>query len=138
LCPSPLALDPLVFPFVLASAAETDRSRGVLGQPEWLISGDWINLQLNRPRLIKGGQSAIQLQVKTILNQVQRFVGFVYQQVRMRGGPGKPELIEIMVEPQAGIRGRCSRCRQPAPGYDRLPQRRWLFVPLWGIPTYFC
>jgi hypothetical protein len=76
--------------------------------------------------------------VKTILNQVQRFVGFVYQQVRMRGGPGKPELIEIMVEPQAGIRGRCSRCRQPAPGYDRLPQRRWLFVPLWGIPTYFC
>ena len=23
-------------------------------------------------------------------------------------------------------------------GYDRLPQRRWLFVPLWGIPTFFC
>jgi hypothetical protein len=22
--------------------------------------------------------------------------------------------------------------------YDRLPQRRWLFVPLWGIPTNFC
>jgi transposase len=93
---------------------------------------------LNRPRLIKEGGSAIQLQVKTILNQVQRFVGFVYRQVRMQTSEGKPESIEIMVEPHAGIGGRCSRCLGPAPGYDRLPQRRWLFVPLWGIPTYFC
>ena len=38
----------------------------------------------------------------------------------------------------AGIRRRCSRCQKPAPGYDCLPQRRWLFVPLWGIATYFC
>ena len=35
------------------------------------------------------------------------------------------------------MRGRCSECRQPAPGYDRLPERSWLFVPLWGIKTYF-
>jgi transposase len=72
------------------------------------------------------------------LNQVQRFVGFVYRQVRMQTCQGKPESIEILVEPHAGIRGRCSRCLRPAPGYDRLRQRRWLFVPLWGIPTYFC
>ena len=32
---------------------------------------------------------------------------------------------------------KCSHCRQPAPGYDRLPERRWLFVPLWGIVTWF-
>src|ERR1019366_7529534 len=51
---------------------------------------------------------------------------------------GRPQSIEITVVPHGGIRGRCSRCRQPAPGYDRLPQRRWLFVPLWGIPTHFC
>jgi transposase len=35
------------------------------------------------------------------------------------------------------MRGQCSECRQPAPGYDRLPERWWLFVPLWGIKTYF-
>ncbi len=29
------------------------------------------------------GRSAIQLQVKTILNRVQRFVGFVYREVRL-------------------------------------------------------
>jgi transposase len=69
---------------------------------------------------------------------VQRFAGFVYHEVRMHCDQQQPESIEINIEPHAGIRGRCSRCQRPAPGYDRLQQRRWLFVPLWGIPTYFC
>jgi transposase len=72
------------------------------------------------------------------LNRVQHFVGFVYEEVRMLCVPGRPESIEIIVKPHGGIRGRCSQCRQPAPGYDRLPERRWLFVPLWGIPTWLC
>ena len=50
---------------------------------------------------------------------------------------GQPELIEIMVEAHGGIRGRCSQCQRPAAGYDRLAERRWQFVPLWGIPTWF-
>src|SRR5258708_8619789 len=81
--------------------------------------------------------SAIQLQVKTIWNRIQAFVGFVYQDVRWCAGLGNAERIEITVVPHGGIRGRCSACRRPAPGYDRLPERRWLFVPLWGIPTWF-
>jgi len=68
---------------------------------------------------------------------VQRFAGFVYREVRLVCDPGGPEAIEITVGPHGGIRGRCSQCRRPAPGYDRLPERRWLFVPLWGIPTHF-
>jgi transposase len=55
----------------------------------------------------------------------------------MRGQEGKGEVIEIVLEAHGGMRGRCSRCQRPAPGYDRLPERRWQFVPLWGIPTYF-
>ena len=50
---------------------------------------------------------------------------------------GQAESIEIELEPHGGIRGRCSQCRRPAPGYDRLPERGWQFVPLWGIPTNF-
>ena len=69
---------------------------------------------------------------------MQRFVGFVYCEVRLHCRHGRPQSIEITVQPHAGIRGRCSQCQRPAPGYDRLPLRRWLFVPLWGIPTYFC
>jgi hypothetical protein len=75
-------------------------------------------------KVIEEGISAIQLQVKTILNQVQRFVEFVYQEVRMHCSQGRPHSIDIILEPHSGIRGRCSRCRRPAPGYDRLPQRR--------------
>ena len=50
---------------------------------------------------------------------------------------GQAVEIEIILQPHGGIRGRCSQCRRPAPGYDRLPERRWQFVPLWGIATWF-
>jgi transposase len=72
------------------------------------------------------------------LNRIQRFVGFVYEEVQMYCHEGRPEWIDIVLEPHGGIRGRCSQCHRPAPGYDRLPERRWSFVPVWGIPTYFC
>ena len=79
----------------------------------------------------------MQLEVKTILNCIQRFVGFVYQEVRLCRQDDKPERIEIRLQPHAGIRAKCSECRQAAPGYDRLPERSWSFVPLWGIATDF-
>ena len=50
---------------------------------------------------------------------------------------GQAVVIEITLQPHGGIRGRCSQCRRPVPGYDRLPERRWQFVPLWGIATWF-
>ena len=78
----------------------------------------------------------MQVEVKTILNRIQHFVGFVYSEVRLRSLWGKLR-IEVAIEPHRAIRGKCSECRQPAPGYDRMPERSWLFVPLWGIKTYF-
>jgi len=108
-------------------------------EQEWLIRrGQDVIWLLRRQGLIPSRRSAIHLQVKTILNRVQRFVGFVYCEVRLENHRGGPGSIEILVEPHAGIRRRCSRCQRPARGYDCLEQRRWLFVPLWGIPTYFC
>ncbi len=78
----------------------------------------------------------MQLEVKTILNRIQHFAGFVYQEVRLRTPRGKLR-IEVRIEPHRSLRGKCSECRRPAPGYDRLPERWWLFVPLWGIVTWF-
>jgi transposase len=78
----------------------------------------------------------MQLEVKTILNRIQHFVGFVYQDIRLCRSRGKLR-IEARIEPHGGIGARCSECRRPAPGYDRLPERSWLFVPLWGIVTWF-
>lgn len=70
------------------------------------------------------------------MNRIQHFVGFIYQEVRLHGCKGQPWLT-ITLRAHQGLRGRCSVCQEPAPGYDRLPQRNWLFVPLWGMPTYF-
>jgi transposase len=52
-------------------------------------------------------------------------------------GQWKPRGIEITVHAHPSRAGKCSRCLKPAPGYDHLPQRAWLFVPLWGIVTWF-
>jgi transposase len=78
----------------------------------------------------------MQLEVKTILNRIQHFVGFVYDEVRLRRLWGKLR-VEVAIQPHRGMCAKCSECRRPAPGYDRLPERGWLFVPLWGIETYF-
>ena len=81
---------------------------------------------------------AIQPQVKTVLNAIQRFPGFVFQDIRLhRPRDGQPRCLEITVQPHPAIAAKCSRCLKPAPGYDRLPQRRFLFPPLWGIVTWF-
>ena len=76
------------------------------------------------------------LEVKTVLNRIQHFAGFVYQEVRLPTPRGWLRL-EVRIEPPRGLRGRGSKGRRPAPGYDRLPERWWLFVPLWGIVTRF-
>ena len=78
----------------------------------------------------------MQLEVKTLLNRIQHFVGFVYREVRLCAPRGQLR-IEVRIAPHRSLRGKCSECRQPAPGYDRLPERSWLFVPLWGINTWF-
>src|SRR2546430_7160531 len=77
----------------------------------------------------------MQLEVKTILNRIQHFVGFVYQSVRLRGRVAP--WIEVRVEPHQGIHRRCSQCLKPCPGYDVMEQRSWRFVPLWQVPVWF-
>jgi len=79
----------------------------------------------------------MQLKVKTILNAIQHFPGFVFQDIQLRRNlDGRPSGIEITMAPHEGIAAKCSHCLEHAPGYDRLPPRRWLFVPLWGIVTW--
>ena len=85
---------------------------------------------------MKNEQPTTQLEVKTILNRIQHFVGFVYQSIRLHGS-GCSLRIEVRVKPHRGIRGKCGTCLKPCPGYDQLEERRWLFVPLWGIVCHF-
>jgi len=75
------------------------------------------------------------MQLKTILNRVQKFKSFVYGTVRWAEHTSSPAL-EVEVVERANGRALCSGCRRAAPGYDRLPVRRFEFVPLWGIKVF--
>ena len=75
------------------------------------------------------------LVLKTLLNHVERLKGFVYESSRLI--EGRVPRIEIQLRARERSRGACSHCQKPAPGYDRLAERQFQFVPLWGIPTYF-
>jgi len=76
------------------------------------------------------------VQLKTILNHVERHKSFVYQEARWADAETKTT-IEIPIEPRVNGRAICSGCGKPAPGYDRQPPRRFEFVPLWQIAVYF-
>ena len=77
------------------------------------------------------------MQVKTILNRVTRFKSFVFTGVSWSDREPEAEIL-IKLEPRANSKPICSDCHLPAPGYDRLKERLFAFVPLWGIAVFFC
>jgi len=70
----------------------------------------------------------------TILNRCHHFPGFVYDWARFTSCG---RCIEVQVRPRTGSKAICSGCQLPAPGYDRLPQRRFEFIPMWGFLVFF-
>lgn len=60
----------------------------------------------------------------------------MYREIRLVG-KNQHQRIEVGIEAHAGMQARCSACRRPCAGYDRLPERRWRFVPLWAIAVFF-
>ena len=76
------------------------------------------------------------MQLKTILNRVEPFKSFVYQDARLLDDRDGLR-IEVTIVPRANSRPICSGCDRQAPGYDRLPARRFTFVPLWAINVLF-
>ncbi len=76
------------------------------------------------------------MQLKTILNRVEKYKSFVYGEVKLLE-EGDDLRIEVKIEARANGRALCSGCERPAAGYDRLPERQFEFVPLWGIAVFF-
>jgi len=76
------------------------------------------------------------MQLTTILNRVEKFKSFVYGKAKWIEDADRPT-IEVRIEARKNGRPICSGCGQPAARYDRLPQRRFEFVPLWGIAVLF-
>ena len=75
------------------------------------------------------------MQLKTLLNHVQKHKGFVYDRVRFEA-KGVPRLV-AGIRPRAGARATCSGCDRRGPTYDTLPIRFFQFVPMWGLLVFF-
>ena len=76
------------------------------------------------------------MQLKTILNYVERHKSFVYGTPRWFD-PKSKTTIDIPIKPRANSKLICSGCDRPGSCYDHLPERRFEYVPLWGIAVYF-
>ena len=76
------------------------------------------------------------MQLKTILNRIQNFKSFVYGTICWVEDAKEPT-IEAQLLPRANSRPVCTECRRKGPGYDRLPMRRFEFIPMWGIKVFF-
>src|SRR5438874_12944417 len=84
------------------------------------------------------------MQLKTLLNRVHPVKGFVYEKDGSAAdadanAPNGGRVEVTTLRAREGSKGLCSWCGRPAPAHDRLPPRRFDFVPLWGIavvPVY--
>lgn len=76
------------------------------------------------------------MQLKTILNRVERYKSFVYEDASWDERAVRPTL-RVRIRERANGRPICSGCKKRRPGYDRLGERSWEFVPLWQIVVLF-
>jgi transposase len=76
------------------------------------------------------------MRIQTILNRVEKFKSFVYGRVRLEEDEGNPVVV-VELQPRKNSRPLCSGCGRPGPVYDRLEERRFEFVPLWGMAVFF-
>lgn len=76
------------------------------------------------------------MRIQTILNRVEKFKSFVYGDATLEEHDGAPALV-VQIEPRKNSRPFCSGCGRRGRAYDRLQERRFEFVPLWGILVFF-
>src|SRR5665648_492765 len=67
----------------------------------------------------------------TILNKCHRHKGFVYTKSNFISTGGNE--IEVEVIPRKNSQGLCPNCNTYCSGYDKLPKRRFEFIPFWGF-----
>jgi transposase len=73
--------------------------------------------------------------IKTLLNRIHPVKGFVYEKDQLVKDRTQPNgcRLDMQVRPRRGSRGICCGCGRRGATYGRLGQRRFIFVPLWGI-----
>lgn len=77
------------------------------------------------------------MRIQTILNSCQKFKSFIYQKEEFVNR-GKGKCLRVTLVPRKNSSAICSCCGKACGCYDHLEWREFEFVPLWGIPVYFC
>ena len=106
-------------------------TRGAASDASRVDSERMVVTTLTRTSETNGG-----MQIKTILNRIQKQRGFVYGTVQLEEQIGGLALT-VDIAPHRRNRPRCAGCAQPSGVYDRLTPRRFEFVPLWGLRVFF-
>lgn len=91
--------------------------------------------EMMKVRPIITRESKHRVQIKTILNHVQKFKSFVYGQSQLLSDT-VPPILEVAIHERRNSWARCSVCKRPSSNYDRQPLRRFEFIPLWGIKVF--
>ena len=74
--------------------------------------------------------------IKTLLNRRLKFKSFVYESIRFSEGSSGAEIL-VEIKPRQNAKPECHCCGYQGGCYDHLPERRYEFVPLWGIRVFF-
>lgn len=77
------------------------------------------------------------MHIKAILNRVLNYKGFVFSEFRLVEGEQRVLQLEIRIRPRAGTRGECEECGRRSWCYDTLAERRFEFIPMWGLLVFF-
>jgi transposase len=72
------------------------------------------------------------MRIQTILNRVEKFKSFVYGKARFELAKHGLTLV-VQIKPRKNNQPFCSGCARRGRVYDRMEERRFEFVPLWGI-----
>jgi transposase len=75
------------------------------------------------------------MRIQTILNRVEKFKSFIYGEAHLGERDGGPALI-VQMEARSNSRPFCSGCGRRGAAYDRLEERRFEYVPVWGILVF--
>jgi transposase len=75
------------------------------------------------------------MHLKTLLNRVHAVKGFVYEKAQLvdNSSAVNGAHLEVQVRPRRGSLPVCSGCGQKRRVYDHQAERRFEFVPLWGL-----
>lgn len=76
------------------------------------------------------------MRVETILNNCQKFKSFIYCEVKWLEREGE-KCLAVIIKPRKNGHAICSCCHKFASCYDRLEERLFEFVPLWGYRFFF-